>query len=253
MTDTPAGSRVIREPFPPVAAALRENPADGSLLALVAGGECLVGPDPVRAQVAPFFLALTPVTNAQYRRFITATGHRPPDQGDWSSPIWIRGEFPPEMADCPVACVGYQDAEAYCQWAGLRLPTSLEWEAAARGVDGRTFPWGNGWDPEKCWNAGNADGSPPQGVWTLPEGCSPWGMYNMAGNIWEWTADWHDGDLEERWRAGDFSRPDRGATHIVRGGSRLCRKPGDFACASLSRRVPEDRFDTLGFRCAADL
>ena len=99
MTDTPAGSRVIREPFPPVAAALRENPADGALLALFAGGECLVGPDPVRAQVPPFFLALTPVTNAQYRKFIAATGHRPPDQGDWSSPIWIRGEFPPEMAD----------------------------------------------------------------------------------------------------------------------------------------------------------
>jgi len=132
--------------------------------------------------IPAFFIDRYEVTNEQYKQFIGDTHRRPPDD-------WINGDYPLENNKHPVAFVSWYDAHDYCSWAGKRLPTEEEWEKAARGTDGRLYPWGNEFDPKKAnMPQSHSTGTTPVG--SFPQGRSPYGLYDMAGNVWEWTESW---------------------------------------------------------------
>ena len=169
---------------------------DGAEMVLVPAGPFLMGslegdPDerpPRRVTLHAFYIDKYEVTHGQYAAFVAATGRKPPVD-------WPGGKPPPSLAKHPVVNVTWSDAEAYARWAGKRLPTEAEWEKAARGADGRLFPWGDD-AARKSASGAPAQGSKhPEGktfpVGSFPDDTAPCGAKDMAGNVWEWTADWY--------------------------------------------------------------
>ncbi len=151
---------------------LIENEKDGTVLALIPEGEFLAGDEKIPVRLPAYYIAVTPVTNAQWQRFV-AHAHYKSDRSHRS-----------DRSDHPVVNVSWHDAVAYCEWAGLRLPTELEWEKAARGLDGRKYPWGNDWeDGRRCRNYGNRGNEETCSVWAYPEGISPWGLRRAAEGL----------------------------------------------------------------------
>jgi formylglycine-generating enzyme required for sulfatase activity len=157
----------------------------------VAGGEIAIGGGDTqkpleRVIVKNFSISETEVTNAQYSEFIKATNHAAP-------PGWKVSEFPKGTENYPVTNVNWQDALAYCKWMekkiGLpvRLPTEAEWELAARGTESNKYPWGNKWNDEAAGSKENGGNISP--VRSFPLNRSPFGAFDMAGNVWEWTQD----------------------------------------------------------------
>jgi iron(II)-dependent oxidoreductase len=202
------------------------------------------------------------VTNAQYARFIAGTGHRPPS-------TWKNGRIPEGQPLYPVTLVNWYDARAYAHWAGKRLPTEAEWEKAARGTDGRRWPWGNTMDPKRLntyYNVGSATN-----VDTYKNGVSPYGVFDMAGNVSEWVEDdflpYQGSDAPADIFQGKVARaitPEDRAMKlselvpvnnqhykVLRGGS---WKGDPFSTAVYHRGYdwPNYASDFFGFRCAAD-
>jgi len=144
--------------------------------ALLGGPGHSVMPGPLAVDLPAFWIDRFEVGNAQYAAFVADTGHRPPmfaDDPDFNAP------------DQPVTGVAWADAQAYCRWAGKRLPSEYQWEKAARGGDGRLYPWGNDFDPARARLTGEA----PAAVTADPGDVSPYGVRDMAGNVSEWVAD----------------------------------------------------------------
>jgi formylglycine-generating enzyme len=126
------------------------------------------------------------VTVAQYRKFCAETGHQMPNEPFW---VWYD--------DHPIVSVNWYDAAKYCQWAGVALPTEAQWEKAARGTDGRIFPWGNEWDSRRCNGTYPGIGRTTP-VGSYPDGASPYGIMDMAGNVWEWCMDEYDEEFYDK-------------------------------------------------------
>lgn len=194
------------------------------------------------------------VTNGRYREFVRATGHRPPQHlKDPSRNLWQGTVIPDSIADRPVINVDWFDAEAYCKWAGRRLPTEAEWEKAARGTDDRRFPWGNVEPTHKHLNFNQRW----QGEKTLmpvgsyEAGKSPYGVYDMAGNVWEWVADWYDAYYYEKSPARNPKGPATGTYKVLRSSGWEVETP---LVRSVTRVMsdPLNRNHSTGFRCAAD-
>jgi len=209
-----------------------------------------------RISLPEFRIGKYPVTNAEYRRFLDETGHPVP-------PSWEEGSYPAGKANHPVVTVSWHDALAYCKWLsqktgrGYRLPTEAEWEKAARGTDGRDYPWGNDFDKAKC-NTKESGILTTMPVGIYLEGASPCGAHDMAGNVWEWT--------RSLW-GKDFARPEFGYPYdpkdgreslegsdevlrVLRGGS--CSFDHWFArCAYRFIYYPLDWYGYLGFRVVA--
>jgi formylglycine-generating enzyme required for sulfatase activity len=171
-------------------------------------------PHPVH--LPEFHIGKYPVTNIQYQAFLQATGYRAPGH-------WQAGQIPPGTSNCPVVYVTWHDAVAFCDWLRaetrhpFRLPTEAEWEKAARGVDGRIYPWGDeSPDKDRCNFGSHAGGTPTVGRYS-PQGDSPYGCADMAGNVREWcqTLYWrypyHAGDGREDLEAG--------GRRVLRGGA----------------------------------
>lgn len=192
-----------------------------------------------------YYIGRHPVTVAQFAAFVNATAHR----CDGNAVKDAR------RAAHPVAWVSWDDAAAFCRWASeatgssIRLPTEAEWEKAARGTDGREYPWGNeAPDDSRCRFGKLLGGSTPVGSFS-PRGDSPYGAADMAGNVWEWCADWYGEDYY-RLSPGENPRGPLSGTHrVVRGGSWL--PPAEMVRApNRHGTLPDHRFRNDGFRCA---
>lgn len=188
-----------------------------------------------------FYIDKTEVGNAAYAQFIASTGRRAPS-------YWVNSKPPEESLKYPVIMVSWHDADAYCKWNKKRLPTEEEWEKAARGTDGRAFPWGNDFDIKKVNTLGTYGGMTPLG--SFPEGASPYGAQDMAGNAQEWTADWY-----KQYPGNQFNDDDYGEKFkVVRGGG--WGGMGHYTLQVYVRTTyrinakPDGVFNDVGFRCA---
>lgn len=192
--------------------------------------------------LSSFYVDKYPVTNQQYEYFIEDTGHPSPET--WKDRNFRRPKL-------PVTGVSFDDALAYAKWAGKRLLTEAEWEKAARGIGGRLYPWGDAPPAGRASFGGNFRG--PTEVGRFPDGASPYGVMDMAGNVWEWVGDEYDPSYYLRSERENPKGPKSGRGRSVRGGCWI-NNPTMLRCAERDfRREPHSDLRYFGFRCAVSL
>ncbi len=229
------------------------NQKDGAELIFIPAGEFLMGSANTdktaidnekpqrRVYLDAYYMYKTEVTVAQYIKFCIATNRKMPTEPDWK---W--------QDTHPIVNVNWYDAKAYADWAGAMLPTEAQWEKAARGTNGRIYPWGNEWNVAKCVNSVKSTKS----VGSRLLGSSPYGCLDMAGNSWEWCADWYGSDYYKTAPAKNPIGPDKGTSRVLRGGSwdKFIEHGGDCRCAFRNAGNPDIcEGDNIGFRCVAPL
>jgi formylglycine-generating enzyme required for sulfatase activity len=195
---------------------------------------------PVRAiYVDPFYLDKSEVTNSQYVAFVKATHHRTPFH-------WRKGVPPEGQDNFPVVNVSWDDAVSYCTWQHKRLPTEAEWERAARGMaEGQMYPWGNRPPTIKDAQYGSQDPAP-----VCETNPNYFGLCDMIGNVWEWTADHYGRTYYAEAPARNPNGPAEGLYRVLRGGSWFDQPPLFLTTAYRSWARPAERSSTIGFRCA---
>jgi formylglycine-generating enzyme required for sulfatase activity len=207
-----------------------------------------------------FWLGLTPVTNAMYAKFVAAGGYTThtywtPEGWQWkgnrTGPDNYDGFTAPDQ---PRVGVTWYEAVAFCNWAGLRLPTEAEWEYAARGPQNRVYPWGDTFDPNRVIYRQNSGGKThPVGEGIRVAGASWVGALDMSGNVWEWGADWYDANTYATSPADDPSGPPAGNWRVLRGGSWVNDITPALRGANRTWNSPDVRLSGDGFRCARSL
>ena len=233
------------------AVTVKVNPKDGLEYVWIPAGRFLLGAvrgdNEARDDEKPqhpveitkgFWLGRTPVTVEAYRRFVKASGGKMPEAPDFN-PQWQHG-------DHPIANVSWEQGQKYCDWAGGRLPTEAEWEYAARGgKEGLLYPNGNELTEKDAKYGGGGTSS----VGAFP--ANGFGLHDMAGNVYEWCADWHGlyREAEEKEPQG----PSQGDLRVVRGGFWGSDDPWYLRCSSRGRDVPDYGYDNLGFRCVREV
>jgi formylglycine-generating enzyme required for sulfatase activity len=252
-----AGAQAPAAP-PPVRTAV--NPVDGAEMVVIPGGTFTMGftgageggrrrrsggeggqGDELPAHpvtVSSFAMYRYEVTNAQYEAFRKATGDRP---------AAFAGSSKFGNPKQPVVGVTWDDAVAYCKWAGTRLPTEAEWEYAARGTDGRPYPWGSTRPSPKHARYDETEGTLPVG--SCPDGVSPFGCHDMAGNAWEWVADYYEYSYYQHSPTHDPKGPEKGVRRVLRGG--CWGFPSELRATFRAYDKPGASANYIGFRCAA--
>ncbi|MDH5428380.1 MAG: formylglycine-generating enzyme family protein [Nitrospirota bacterium] len=203
--------------------------------------------------VDSFYMDLYEVTNGRYLQFVTETGHRVPQHPtDANLGLWKGTMMPESVTDLPVINVDWFDADAYCHWAGKRLPTEAEWEKAAKGDNDWRFAWG---DVEPTTEHANFNQLHWRGEATLVQvgiyekGKSPYGIYDVAGNVWEWVSDWYEVDYYQKSPPRNPQGPETGTYKAVRSSGWQGETP-QMRVFTRIKSLPNDRNNSTGFRCA---
>ena len=257
----------------PVETTVRES--DGMTMAHIPAGPFIMGSDDGEADEAPmhevyldsFWMDVTEITNEMYGLCVEEGSCKLPRQtGSYTQASYF-GD--PKFAEYPVVYVDWSMANAYCQWAGAHLPSEAQWEKAASGGDDRLFPWGDDWDVDQHKRLNFADGKNPETtsdvtlndgfrenapVGSFSAGKSPYGIYDLAGNVWEWVADWYDPAYYSSSPTNNPQGPAGPTSEItmraLRGGSWVAANEIVFHTSNRNGVDPTRSSESLGFRCA---
>jgi eukaryotic-like serine/threonine-protein kinase len=249
--------------------------ADGMMMIYIPARKFTMGSDEGEADEGPihdvylddYWMDQTEITNGMYALCVeSGSCETPMKMGSYTRASYYDNKL---FADYPVIYVDWDMAKAYCEWAGARLPTEAEWEKAARSEDARIYPWGNDWDVLKLRRLNFADKNNPEmtsdinvddgyrdtaPVGSYPGGKSPYEIYDLAGNVWEWVADWYDPlyyrDSPLNNPPGPTSPTQEMTMRVLRGGASVAANQNVFHTSNRNGLDPSKFSESIGFRCA---